>query len=195
VKELLFYKDKHVPIDMAVLDFSKAFDTVPHKRLMGKLSYYGINGPILSWIEAFLTDRVQQVVVAGQCSNTARVLSGVPQGTVLGPLLFLIHINDLPSVVNSQVRLFADDCLLYRPIHSIEDQNALQEDLIALGEWADTWGMRFNTKKCQIITVSRGRHSSPHSYTLKGQILENVQEIKYLGITVTSDLSWSPHVN
>ena len=82
---------------------------MPHKRLLGKLSFYGIKGPILSWIEAFLVDRIQSVVVEGCRSPLGRVQSGVPQGTVLGPLLFLLHINDLPSVVNSTIRLFADD--------------------------------------------------------------------------------------
>jgi len=91
---------------MAILDFSKAFDVVPHRRLLGNLSLYGINGPILRWIEAFLTDWVQEVVVKGFRSPEGRVLSGVPQGTVLGPLLFLLHINDLPSVITSQIKLF-----------------------------------------------------------------------------------------
>ena len=129
LQDLLSFRDKNIQIDMAVLDFSKAFDTVPHRHLLGKLSHYGINGPILRWIGAFLEDREQGVVVEGQRSPSARVLSGVPQGTVLGPLLFLIHINDLPSVVHSQVRLFADDCLMYRPIYSVDDQSALQRDL------------------------------------------------------------------
>ena len=103
---------------------------------------YGINGPILQWIEAFLTDRVQAVVVEGYRSEEGKVglLSGVPQGTVLGPLLFLLHINDLPSVVDSWVRLFVDDCLLYRPIRSDADRVALQRDLDSLKQWSDTWG-------------------------------------------------------
>jgi len=138
VQDLLFKRDKHIPIDMAIFDFSKAFDTVPYRRLLGKLSTYGINGPILRWIEAFLVDRVQGVVVEGFRSQEDKVLSGVPQGTVLGPLLFLLHINDLPSVATSQFRLFADDCLLYRPILSGADRVALQRDLDSLEKWCDT---------------------------------------------------------
>ena len=102
--------------DVVVLDFSKAFDVVPHQRLLHKLDHYGIRGTTLNWIQNFLTNRTQKVVVDGSSSESARVRSGVPQGTVLGPLLFLTYINDLPSTVSSQVRLFADDCLLYRPI-------------------------------------------------------------------------------
>ena len=102
--------------DVVVLDFSKAFDVVPHQRLLHKLDHYGIRGTTLNWIQNFLTNRTQKVVVDGSSSESARVRSGVPQGTLLGPLLFLTYINDPPSMVFSHVRLFADDCLLYRPI-------------------------------------------------------------------------------
>ena len=102
--------------DVVVLDFSKAFDVVPHQRLLHKLDHYGIRGTTPNWIQNFLTNRTQKVVVDGSSSESARVRSGVPRGTVLGPLLFLTYINDLPSTVSSQVCLFADDCLLYRPI-------------------------------------------------------------------------------
>ena len=112
-----------------ILDFSKAFDTVPHDRLLSKLDHYGIHGPILDWIGVFLKTREQRVLVGGESSSPTSVDSGVPQGTVLGPLLFLLHINDLPEVVTSQVRLFADYCLLYRPIRKQTDLEALQTDL------------------------------------------------------------------
>ena len=128
--------------DVVVLDFSKAFDVVPHQRLLHKLDHYGIRGTTLNWIQNFLTNRTQKVVVDGSSSESARVRSGVPQGTVLGPLLFLTYINDLPSTVSSQVRLFADDCLLYRPIKCRADQEQLQRDLSALQDWADRWGMQ-----------------------------------------------------
>ena len=100
---------------IAILDFSKAFDTVPHDNLLGKLAFYGITGPVVNWTSPFLKNREQWVVVDGEQSSAATVDSGVPQGTVLGPLLLLIHINDLPSVVDSQVRLFVDDCFSIDP--------------------------------------------------------------------------------
>ena len=129
-------------IDVAILDFSKAFDTVPYAGLLGKLEHYGIDSKILLWITNFLNNRKQRVVVDGNFSNYADVESSVPQGTVLGPLLFLLHINDLPSCVNSKVHLFADDC--YREIKNNQDQIDMQRDLDALMDWGSTWGMKFN---------------------------------------------------
>lgn len=116
--------EKGLQTDIIILDFSKAFDTCPHEELLYKLNNYGIDGKILRWLRTFLTRRSMKVVLNGEQSKQVPVLSGVPQGTVLGPLLFLCHINDLPSRVKSQVRLFADDCLLYRPIKNLEDQNS-----------------------------------------------------------------------
>ena len=112
-------------------------------------------GTTFNWIQNFLTNKTQKVVVDGSSSESARVRSGVPQGTVLGPLLFLTYINYLPSTVSSQVRLFADDCLLYRPIKCRADQEQLQRDLSALQDWADRWGMCFNPSKCSVLRVSR----------------------------------------
>ena len=115
MQDLINRKDKpRSQIDVGVLDFAKAFDKMLHGRLMSKLRLYGINGDTASWIYSFLNQRSQQVVVDGSKSESADVLSGVPQGTVMGPLLFLLFINDLPQVVDpdTQVRLFADDCLI-----------------------------------------------------------------------------------
>ena len=111
------------------------------------------------------------------------MVSGVPQGTVLGPLLFLLHINDLPSVDSSKVRLFADDCLIYRNIKNTEDQIALQKDLNLLENWGNTWGMRFNAAKCHIMRVSRTRDPKLFNYSLTGQVLEEVMDAKYLEVT------------
>ena len=147
------HNKKGSQIDIAVLDLSKAFDTVPHDGLLSKLKHYGIDEKIWLRIYNFLKDRKQSVVVDGKQSSLIDVVSGVPQGTVLGPLLFLLHINDLPSVVSSKVRLFADDCLIYRNIKNKEDQIALLKDLNLLENWGNTWGMRFNAAKCNIMRV------------------------------------------
>ena len=104
-------------------------------------------------------------------SDLVTVDSGVPQGTVLGPILFLLHINDLPSVIYSKVRLFADDCLVCRKIKSRQDQNDLQKDLNLLENWESTWGMRFNAAKCNIMRVSRKQTPIPYQYELSGQVL------------------------
>ena len=122
-------------IDAVLLDFSKAFDKVPHQRLLLKLQHYGIRGHLLSWIESFLTGRSQKVLVEGKSSSSVPVASGVPQGTVLGPMLFLLYINDLPDNVSITTRLFADDSLLYRSIRTEEDRRILQKELRSLEAW------------------------------------------------------------
>jgi hypothetical protein len=187
--------DKNLQVDIAILDFSKAFDVVPHQRLMNKLAFYGIHGPIHTWIRTFLEGRQQEVIVDGKFSEKASVDSGVPQGTVLGPLLFLLFINDLPDVVSdgTRVRLFADDCLIYRSIRSVQDQLILQRDLDRLVSWSDMWGMKFNAKKCNIMSTHKGLHLD-RFYHMGGQVLSSVISAKYLGVTLSSDLSWSEHI-
>ena len=178
-------------VDVAILDFSKAFDTVPHKKLLHKLRQYGITGPIHSWLQNFLTGRTMRVVVDGCCSDSTSVDSGVPQETVLGPLLFLCYINDLPDSAVSQVRLFADDCLLYREINTFQDHITLQQDLKNLESWADTWGMRLNATKCYILSIN---NKSNFRYSLNNTILKEVPNNPYLGILPSQDLKWSDHI-
>ena len=190
--DLLKSLDRNTQSDVLVLDFNKAFDTVPHRRLLSKLEAYGIHGPILHWIANFLTQRKMSVVVEGETSHEVDVESGVPQGTVLGSLLFLCHINGMPECVKSQIRLFADDCLLYRTIKNFGDHVKLQQYLNNLIIWAEKWGMKFNVKKCYHLSV---KQQSSNFYTINGQILKQVEEIPYLGITFSDNLKWNSHIN
>ena len=185
--------EKETQTDIAILDFSKAFDTVPHHKLLHKLDAYGIKGSLHSWISSFLCKRQMRVVIDGESSQETKVISGVPQGTVLGPLLFLVHINDLPDCVSSKVRLFADDCLLYREIKTRKDQEILQKDLESLEIWAETWGMRFNAKKCYILSISK--KGIQKFYQLDSCILKEVDNNPYLGLTLSNDLKWTTHIN
>ena len=130
-------------------------------------------------------------------SPATRVLSGSSdQGTVLGPFLFLIYINDLPDNVSpgTTMRLFVDDCLVYREVKGIDGQEVLQKDLQSLQEWATRWGMRFNAKKCNIIHVSRNKLKH-RFYSLCGEILQEVEHAKYLGVTISANLKWENHIN
>ena len=183
--------------DLIIMDFAKAFDKVPHRRLLHKLEYYGIRGSTHKWINSWLSGRTQQVVLDGQASDPVPVLSGVPQGSVLGPVLFLLFINDLPDNIRSSVRLFADDCVLYRNIHSLQDCLTLQEDLTSLGQWEADWQMKFNVAKCHSMRVTRHQYHKQilFDYSLHNQTLENVQSAKYLGITITDNMDWGQHVS
>ena len=181
--------------DVLIMDFSKAFDKVGHQRLIKKLDYYGVRSKTRDWIQAFLANRTQQVIVRSKYSDIAQVQSGVPQGSVLGPCLFLFYINDLPQNLSFPVRLFADDTLLYLAVESIGDAISLQNDLRELENWESRWLMEFNTDKCQVLRVSRKRDPLIHEYILHGKILESVDYAKYLGVSITSDLCWNQHIS
>ena len=182
-------------IDIILLDFSKAFDKVPHRRLLNKLNYYGIRSNTLQWIYSFLHDRKQLVLLEGVKSSTATVDSEVPQGTVLGPLLFLVYINDLPENLHSSAKLFADDCLLYREVNTTSDTNKLQEDLDMLQKWESKWQMAFNADNCFVIRAGTKHNTIKRDYTIRNHILEVVEECKYLGVTISKDLTWNAHIN
>ena len=166
--------DNRGQVDTFILDFEKAFDTPPHELLKSKLFSYGIGGKTLKWIDSFLCFRQQRVVVNAVKSDWAPVLSGVPQGTVLGPLLFSLYINDISSDIESEIRLFADDCVCYREIKDEKDTVKLQRDIDRLGSWARKWGMRFQPVKCNMMQLTRKRIKKIHaSYTLEGTNLGN----------------------
>ena len=194
IEEFLQNLKEGTQTDVILLDFSKAFDKVSHEKLIHKLHGFGIRGRTLSWIKAFLNGRSQTVVLEGDCSEEVPVTSGVPQGSVLGPILFLVYINYLPDKVKSQVRLFADDTTAYLAITKLAKSKQLQDDLDTLQEWEIDWDMEFNPGKCQVIHVTRSRSPLPTSYILHGQTLEVVSSAKYLGVDIASDLSWKPHI-
>ena len=197
VEDLSHRLDKRKTIDLLILDFSKAFDTVPHRRLLLKLNHYGITGKTNKWIEAWLCHRQQRVVLDGAASTDSHVLSGVPQGTVLGPLMFLLYVNDIGDKISSQttIKLFADDALLYRTINGPSDEIQLQHDLDTMIEWSKTWLMRFNAKKCHLLKISRQRKPLQTHYYIDSSKLEEVQHYPYLGVELTSDLTWKTHIS
>ena len=183
--------------DMLVMDFSKAFDKVGHARLMLKLEHYGITGKTYRWTQAFLSDRTQVVVVDGEQSSRAPVTSGVPQGSVLGPCLFLFFINDLAEEMHSTVRLFADDTIAYLTVEGDGDAARLQQDLDKLAHWEALWQMEFHPEKCYVLRVSKKHKQNihRHDYILHGHTLEVTDKVKYLGLTIASDLSWGSHLD
>lgn len=182
-------------IDAILLDFSKAFDKVSHKKLIAKLDFYGVRGNILMWIADFLRNRSQTVVLHGIKSDPVNVSSGVPQGTVLGPLLFLVYINDLPDGLSATPRLFADDCLLYRIIESTNDAQSLQHDLDILQEWERKWSMEFNSDKCEVLRITKKRSGIVYPYRIHGNPLRVVSSAKYLGVRIHGKLLWQPHID
>ena len=147
IHELSENLDHRTQTDLIVLDFSKAFDKVSHKHLILKLKYYGINSTVIAWINSFLTSRTQSVTLEEFQSDHIAVTSGVPQGSVFGPILFLIYINDLPNEIKSSIRLFADDAIMYRQILSQTDCTALQNDIHTLEKWEQKWIMTYRDMK------------------------------------------------
>ena len=178
--------------DIAYMDFQKAFDSVPHQRLISKLSSYGISGDLLTWLEAFLSHRRQRIAVNNATSVWAPVTSGIPQGTVLGPILFVIFVNDLPNNLTSETLMFADDTKLLKVIKSDRDSLDFQSDLDRLHHWSSTWQLKFNPNKCKIMHARRQREE--HLYTMitdendTRTILEETTCEKDLGLHVDNQL-------
>jgi hypothetical protein len=186
--------EKNKQTDVLIMDFSKAFDKVCHSLLLHKLDFYGVRGKTNDWIKGFLNNRTQRVVAEGVESDIISVDSGVPQGSVLGPTLFLYYINDIASGSNSTIRLFADDTIAYLTIAKNTDCSTLQSDLDNLAKWEEKWKMSFHPDKCNIMTISKKRTNIVHDYSLHNQILKRVTSVKYLGCTINSDLNWSDHI-
>ena len=170
-------------------------DLERYERLLVKLKSYGINGKVLKWIGNFLLGRRQRVVVNGSYSSWAPVNSGIPQGNVLGPLLFICYVNDMPEVVHSAIRMFADDTKIFCLVNDKEDRNKLQLDLERLQCWADKWQLRFNMTKCKVIHLGNSNLKYDYQMEENGTLvkLETSDWEKDLGVKVDKDLKFSKH--
>ena len=190
-------------IILIFLDFAKAFDKVCHKSLIIKLKAYGFDTKIINWIEDFLRHRKQRVVLGEHYSDWKEVTSGVPQGSVIGPLLFVIFINDMPDVVNHILKLFADDSKLIGIIKDLNDQILLQNDIDALVKWSQDWRMLFNFSKCKKMTISKSNRQCkmfPFEFSMcsaDGNQRHPIEESdleKDLGVYINSNLKFDSHV-
>ena len=177
-----------------MLDFSRAFDSVPHQRLLHKLHYFGLRNRTLEWIKSFLLGRSQRVQVNAEKSSWADVISGVPQGEVLGPFLFITYINDIVCNLNSKIKLFADDAVMYREIWSSQDEVTFPNDIDSITDWAKTWQMSLNFDKCNVMSITRSNSESTINYQMSSVPLGIVSSHKYLGIFIQDDLQWDTQV-
>ena len=180
-------------IDVLYIDIAKAFDSVSHEKLIFKLEKCGVRGKFLSWIRSFLRNRTQSVKTGEKISGATSVTSGVPQGSVLGSVLFLIYINDLVDVLsNCSVSIFADDSKLYFKADTDNDISAIQRDIDSIMTWCDEWQLTVAASKCNVLHI--GRHNRKHAYQMGGSQIPSVSSVKDLGIMVSEDLSFSPHI-
>ena len=199
IYDWLYALDNGLEVCVVFFDVQKAFNSVPHLPLLQKLEEIGINQFILKWVQSYLTERKQYVAVEGSSSNILQVLSGVPQGSVLGPLLFIIYLNDVVSCISavSKINLFADDIALYRVINSPDNYADLQADIDAVNTCLNAKYLTLNPRKCCHMFLSRKRSlsNSPPCLTLGNSALTCVTSYKYLGVLITSDLTWSAHIS
>lgn len=182
-------------VDIIFVDFAKAFDSVPHERLLAKLWSLGIRGDTLAWIKSFLQGRQQRVVINGTASPWHLVTSGVPQGSVIGPQLFCAFVNDIPSTISTATvdALFADDLILHRTILQNDDTTFLQKDLDSLSSWSTSWQLGINEKKT--LHMRLGPSNTPTIYMLNGTPITTVTEVVHLGVLIKNDLKWDGHIS
>ena len=188
-EEITKWVDEGSPVDVIYLDFQKPFDKVPHQRLIFKLKSHGMGNSIINWIEQWLNDRRQRVVVDGEVSSWKPVLSGVPQGSVLGPILFLIYINDLEEGVTCNILKCLDDTKLFRQTMGIGDKQKLQDDIDKLVRWSEKWQMLFNFGKCKYLHTGPG--NTGMSYAMGGTILSKTVKEKDLGVSMNANMKVS----
>jgi hypothetical protein len=184
-------------VDALYLDFAKAFDSVPHERLSRKVNYLGIEGNVLQWIRNFLVGRRQRVSINGTVSDWLTVRSGVPQGSVLGPVLLDAFINDLPEVMSSMCSMYADDTKVYNTVKDASNKMQLQNDLDSLVDWADAWQLRFNADKCKVLHLGKNIEQQAYSMRRHGcderVMIEKSCKGKELELCVDKELKFSRH--
>ena len=194
VEELATSLESGKQTDILIMDFAKAFDRVNHSLLIQKLHRYGIQGSTLTWIDSFLRDRRQAVVVDGHYLSYVSVRSGVPQGSVLGPCLFLAYINDLSDKLTALARLFSDYTAVYRVVSNSEQQDQLQQDPQCLSEWEKSWDMLFHPAECVSMPFTRSRSPLDHPCVLHGHNQDTVLTVNYLGISLHQNMTWDTHI-
>ena len=187
-EEITKWVDDGSPVDVIYLDFQKAFDKVPHQRLILKLKSHGMGNSIINWIEQWLNDRRQRVVVDGEVSSWKPALSGVPQGSVLGPI-FWIYIDDLEEGVTGTILKCADDTKLFRKTKGIGDKEKLEDDNDKLIKWSEKWQMLFNLGKCKCLHT--GPRNTGMNYEMGGTILSKTVKEKYLGVSMKANMKVS----
>ncbi len=187
--DLLHVQDNTKSLDIVYLDFQKAFHKVPHSKLMFKVKQVGINLNVYNWIKNCISNRKQRIVINGTASDWASVTSGVLQGSVLGPVLLIIYINDVDVGLNSFVSKFANDTKIGNSITDDRDRLSLQEDLRKITQWFERWEMPFNVNKCHILHV--GTRCQKYDYKVNDVKLDSVQCVKDLSVSIASNLKFS----
>ena len=194
VETITWHMWKHEPLDILFLDFAKAFDSVPHKRLLMKLKAYGISEQIVAWVRAFLSSRRQRVIRGENISEWVEVSSGVPQGSIIGPILFVLYINDLPDSLESMVKIFADDSKLLSKVNKSKNLdknnnvNLIQNDLDKIAKWSQKWLLNLNERKCKCMHI--GRENPKIRYHLNNVEIEETTIERDLGVLISNDLKW-----
>jgi hypothetical protein len=193
MNDLTSYDENKNDMDILYMDFSKAFDTVPHQRLLKKLHAYGIDGNLLKWVASFLNNRSQRVRVGDSYSDFSPVISGIPQGSILVPLLFIVFINDLPDNITNSCKIFADDTKVYGPT---ANHDSIQKDLLSMMSWSKTWQLNFNIDKCSVLHLGKNNKQSEYFFDKDKKNLLKITKCEVdIGVTFADNLNFDKHIN
>ena len=197
IQDWQFEITNKITTDVLYIDFARAFDSVVHSKLLVKLKSYGIGYELLNWFQNFLTGRSQMVVIDGHLSTSVNVISGVPQGSVIGPILFILFVNDIVDILPDSVhcKLFADDIKLYSSVDISLPINSLHVALDLIVEWANIWQMPINASKCNVLHIGSKFVQSSADYFIKQQKIVRLSEVRDLGILLDDDLRFKHHIS